>query len=132
MQLHGTYQYKCLSQQIDVTDIHSAKIFTNQRTVRENSELTLRCSTFGSTKDTLAYFYLCKDGLGIIKKRVKQDQADAMFTISRVSLNDSGNYSCVYSTHDHPLTSVTKEGVKAIQILVVGEDLHSPGNIVSE
>lgn len=76
--------------------------------------------------------YLCKDGLGIMKRKLKQDPTDVMFTISRVSFNDSGNYSCVYSMHDHPLTSVTKKGVKTIHIQVLGENLHSSGSIVSE
>lgn len=124
---------RCLSlfQQFNVTDIFPARILAQQKTISENSDLHVTCSTFGSKKATTVHVYLCKDDIGITEKIQKPDQTDTTFILSRVGLNQSGSYSCVYSVRNHSLSKVNKRGDNIIQILVIGKDFHSYESIMS-
>lgn len=108
---------------VDVTDIHPVKILAHQKTISENSDLYVTCSTYAIKKNNTGFVYLCKDNVAKMKKQLHQDQTDATFTI-KVSLNQSGNYSCVFSTRDYPVDIVTERGTTirriTIQILVIG------------
>ncbi|KAK5934979.1 hypothetical protein CgunFtcFv8_020381 [Champsocephalus gunnari] len=102
-------------------DISSAKILAQQKTISENSDLHLTCSTFGK-KQIQVTVYLCKGDIWIDTKLQKKDQNDTTFTIHRVGLNHSGNYSCVYSAMKNVLTKVTGER-RAIEIVVISNFL---------
>ncbi|XP_033972066.1 uncharacterized protein LOC117471293 isoform X2 [Trematomus bernacchii] len=103
-------------------DISSAKILAQQKTISENSDLYLTCSAFGKKKQISVTVYLCKGDLWIDKKLQKQDQNDTTFTIQRVGLHHSGNYSCVYSTRGDLPTKVTKKR-EPIEIVVISNFL---------
>ncbi|KAI9546174.1 hypothetical protein NQZ68_029409 [Dissostichus eleginoides] len=103
-------------------DISSAKILAQQKTISENSDLFLTCSTFGKKKQIQVIVYLCKDDLWIDKKLQKQDQNDITFTIHRVGLHHSGNYSCVYSSRKDLPKKVTKKR-QPIEIVVISNFL---------
>lgn len=128
---HLSIQCLPLFQQINVIDIFPAKILAQQKTISEDSDLYVTCSTFGIQKDALVYVYLCKDDFGINIKAQKQDQHDTTFIISRVALHHSGNYSCVYSKRNISLSNVAKRGDNIIQILVIGKGFHSRESIMS-
>ncbi|XP_038556406.1 uncharacterized protein LOC119889691 isoform X2 [Micropterus salmoides] len=104
-------------------DIFPARILAQQKTISENSDLYVTCSTFGSKKATTVHVYLCKDDIGITEKIQKPDQTDTTFILSRVGLNQSGSYSCVYSVRNHSLSKVNKRGDNIIQILVIANFL---------
>lgn len=112
-------------QQINVTDIVPVRIMAQQKTIRKNSDLYVTCSTFGLKKHTLVYVYLCKDGFGISRKVQRQAQDDTTFSIQRVSLHDSGNYSCVYTPRNDSLIKAAMRGLNIIQIVVIGKNCHS-------
>ncbi|XP_033972069.1 uncharacterized protein LOC117471294 isoform X2 [Trematomus bernacchii] len=103
-------------------DISSANILAQQKTISENSYLVLTCSTFGKKKQIQVTVYLCKGDLWIEKKQQKQDRYETTFTIHRVGLHHSGNYSCVYSTRDDLPPKVTKKR-EPIEIVVISNFL---------
>lgn len=115
----------------NVTGTFPAKILAQQKTISENSNLYVTCSTFGVKRDTLVYVYLCKDGCGISRKELTQDKTDITFTISRVGLDHSGNYSCVYSIQEFYYSEVAGRGKNIIQILVIGK-VHSYESFMSK
>lgn len=116
---------QCLPlQQIHFTDISPARILVQQKTLSENSDLYLTCSTFGSKKHTKVFVYLCKDDRGFKKMSQREDQNDSTFIISKVDTRHSGNYSCVYSKTEYSLTEVAKRGSNIIQILVIGKGFY--------
>ncbi|KAM3625479.1 uncharacterized protein V6R79_012686 [Siganus canaliculatus] len=103
-------------------DVSPAKILAHQKTISENSDLYVTCSTFGLKKQSQGYVYLCQDGKVIHEKTQKQDQSDTTFIIQRVGLQHSGNYSCVYSKNPS-LSTANNTGLNFIQILVIANFL---------
>lgn len=57
------------------------------------------------------------------KKRQKADENDIAFIVT-VGLHDGGNYSCVYSRKNYPLSEVAMREVNIIPIRVIGKDLQ--------
>ncbi|XP_067351383.1 uncharacterized protein [Channa argus] len=112
---------------VNVSDISPARILAQQKTVSENSDLHLTCSTFGFKKVQMVYVYLCKEGVGTSVLMQKHDQNDTVFIIPRVGRHHSGNYSCVYSKTKYSAIEVAKTGHNTIQILVIANFL--PGDI---
>ncbi|XP_026149938.1 uncharacterized protein LOC113122663 [Mastacembelus armatus] len=106
-------------------DIFPARILAHQKTISENSDLHVTCSTFGFKKDIMVYVYLCKDGRGISGLLQKQDQADTIFSVYRVGRHHSGNYSCVYSKREYNSSKVVMRGHNIIQILVICKYLYA-------
>ncbi|XP_067450410.1 uncharacterized protein [Thunnus thynnus] len=100
-------------------DIYPARILAQQKTLSENSDLYLTCSTFGSKKHTNVFIYLCKDDHGIQIMSQREEQNDSTFTIRKVGTNYSGNYSCVYSKNNYLLSEVVTRGSNIVQILVI-------------
>lgn len=95
--------------------------------VSEGSDLYITCSTTGSKKPSAAqgFIHLCKDGRVVRKKQQKPNQKDAIFII-RVGLHDGGNYSCVFSISELPLSAAATLSLNIIPIRVIGMDLHPP------
>nr|XP_019935785.1 PREDICTED: uncharacterized protein LOC109625123 [Paralichthys olivaceus] len=96
---------------------------TQQKNINKDGNLHMTCSTYGSKKLSSVYVYLWKDGLGISKMEQKQEQHDSTFTVYRVGLNNSGNYSCVFSKTDYPPSKVAMKGHNIIQIQVIANFL---------
>lgn len=117
---------------IDVADISPGKIFAKHKVISEGSDLSVKCSPFGSQKTFQHYLYLCKDGLEFMKKRQKQGEIDIIFTIQSVNLYHSGSYSCVYSPRDYSTSQVAMLGLNSIEILVVGKCLFPADRICVE
>ncbi|XP_072237261.1 uncharacterized protein [Leuresthes tenuis] len=111
-------------------DISPAKILAQQKTVSENDDLYLTCSTFGIKKDSMVNVFLLKNGHGFKKMTQKQDQNDVTFKISKVRLDHSGNYSCVYSPPNYTLPAVAERGDNIIQILVIANSLPADISVV--
>lgn len=119
----------CLS---DFAEIVPVRILSQQKSISENSNLYVTCSTFGFKKNQQKVFvYLCKDGLGILKLVQKQDQHDTTFTMYNVGRNYSGNYSCAYSRAEYKPSEVATKGHNIIQILVIGKYFHFYKSIMS-
>ncbi|CAB1420916.1 unnamed protein product [Pleuronectes platessa] len=104
-------------------DIYPARVLSQQKNISENSDLYVTCSTFGNKKVSSIYVYLCKNGLGISRVTQKQDQHDSTFVVDSVGLEDSGNYSCVFSKTDYPFSEVAMIGHNIIQIQVIANFL---------
>lgn len=94
--------------------------------VSESSHLYITCSTLNSKKPSSArgFMHLCKDGSVVRKKQQRSSENDVVFIVG-ARLCDAGNYSCVYSVDDLPL-SAAAEGLNAISIRVIGTDPPSP------
>lgn len=103
--------------------MYPVKILARQRTVREGSDLYVTCSIFGQKKYPSFYVYLLKDGQGFRKSKQEQALDDALFIISNLHLDHSGNYSCLYSTTNYSLSDVEGKGQNEVEILVIGEYL---------
>ncbi|XP_028257197.1 uncharacterized protein LOC114433088 isoform X2 [Parambassis ranga] len=99
--------------------LSSATVLAPHRTISENSDFYVTCSTYGRNITSMIFVYLCKDSLGIRRMTLKPDKNDITFHISRVDLHHSGNYSCVYSNKSYTLSDVTQRGDNTIQILVI-------------
>ncbi|XP_023187683.1 uncharacterized protein LOC111608349 [Xiphophorus maculatus] len=109
--------YICLC--VFCVDMYPAKILARQRTVSEGSELYVTCSIFGQKKYPSFYVYLLKDGQGFRKSKHEQALDDALFIISNLHLDHSGNYSCLYSTTNYSLSDVEGKGKNEVEILVI-------------
>lgn len=119
-------------EQIDVADVFSGRIFATHKVISEDSDLNLRCSILGADKQYQHYIYLCKDGVGILKKKQKLGEPEIRLTVQHVSQSHSGSYSCVYSKSDYLISQISASGEKAIEILVVGECLSPADRICVE
>lgn len=117
---------------IDVTDIYPAKIFTSTKVISEGRDLIFKCSSGSCDVTSQNYLYLCKDGQGFIKRKQKPCEFDIMFTIQYANVSHSGNYSCVYSAKDYPVSEVAMLGVNSFEILVVGKCLSPADRICVE
>ncbi|XP_074467333.1 uncharacterized protein LOC141752943 [Sebastes fasciatus] len=104
-------------------DVFPAKILVPQKTISENSDLYVTCSTFGLKEQITVYVYLYNGDLCIEKKKQKRDQNDTNFIIPRVGLHHSGSYSCFYSINNDSLSKVAQRGLNVIQILVISNFL---------
>ncbi|XP_029688407.1 immunoglobulin superfamily member 1-like isoform X2 [Takifugu rubripes] len=100
--------------------VFPAKILSNQKVVSESSDLYITCSITGSKKPSAAqgFIHLCKDGRVVRKKQQKPNQKDTFFII-RVGLHDGGNYSCVFSVRDLPLSTAAATSLNIIPIRVI-------------
>lgn len=96
--------------------IQQAKIFSENKEVPEGGKLEVTCSAFGlSTK--AVYVYLCRNGKAV---DVQYGQ-DASFKLERVEMNQSGNYSCVFSEEKLKISEVMGFGQNYIFINVTGK-----------
>lgn len=121
----------CIFQQINFADTFPARIFAQQKTITEDSDLYVTCSTFGIKKQTMVYVYLCKDDVGINVVKQEKEQYDNLFIIQRVVHHRSGYYSCVYSKTKYEPSVVVETGSTKIQILVIRKYFHSYESIIS-
>ncbi|XP_018522300.1 uncharacterized protein LOC108876943 [Lates calcarifer] len=114
-------------------EIVPVRILSQQKSISENSNLYVTCSTFGFKKNQQKVFvYLCKDGLGILKLVQKQDQHDTTFTMYNVGRNYSGNYSCAYSRAEYKPSEVATKGHNIIQILVIANFLPADISVAGQ
>lgn len=108
-----------------LADILPAKILVQRKTISENNDLYVTCSTVGFKKQNQVYVYLCQNDVGLRKQLQKHDNDDSIFIIKRVGLHHSGNYSCVFSSTEYEPHQVAMRGDNVIQIQVIGKDFHS-------
>ncbi|XP_073786150.1 uncharacterized protein isoform X3 [Danio rerio] len=94
-------------------NIQRAKIFSQNKEVPEGGKLEVKCSAFGLATKAV-YIYLCTDGIAV---DVQYGQ-DVFFKIERVEINQSGNYSCVFSEEKLKITKVMGYGQNNIFINV--------------
>lgn len=80
-------------------DFGSARISVENAHVFEEESLDLMCET-NDTQHAQMYMYLCKDGVGISKRKVHSNEK-IVFTVTQVKKGKSGHYSCVYSTKEY-------------------------------
>nr|XP_029494921.1 uncharacterized protein LOC115112192 isoform X1 [Oncorhynchus nerka] len=83
----------------------------------EGSDLVVKCSTHGRKEDKVAYVYLCINGVAVDQKRTIQE--DTLFTMKSVTGQQSGNYSCVFSKTQYPLSEVQGKGDNSLSIQVM-------------
>lgn len=110
-------------------NLQKAKIFTENTEVPEGSRLEVTCSTFGLTKSEAkaVHVYLCKDGKAIDMKNLPNRQ-DITFKIERIEMNNSGNYSCLFSEKLLEITKVMGYGQNTIFINVTGKMYDTSAN----
>lgn len=96
-------------------------MFCENTEVPEGGKLEVICSTFGFTKaETKAvYVYLTKDGKAIDKNG--PTRLDITFKKERIEMDNSGNYSCVFSEEQLEITKVMGYGHNYIFINVIGK-----------
>ncbi|XP_042176912.1 uncharacterized protein LOC112235739 isoform X2 [Oncorhynchus tshawytscha] len=98
--------------------IFPAKIYwTSTGTIVEGSDLVVKCSTHGRKEDKVAYVYLCINGVAVEQKRTIQE--DTSFTMKSVTGQQSGNYSCVFSKTQYPLSEMQGKGDNSLSIQVM-------------
>ncbi|KAK9958469.1 hypothetical protein ABG768_010585 [Culter alburnus] len=107
-------------------EIKKARIFSENKEVPEGGKLEVICSTFGFTKaETKAvYVYLSKDGKAIDMKNGPTRQ-DITFKKERIEMDNSGNYSCVFSEEQLEITKVMGYGHNYIFINVIESMMNS-------
>ncbi|KAL6478707.1 hypothetical protein MHYP_G00121400 [Metynnis hypsauchen] len=90
------------------------------RTVKAGENMQLRCIDFDK-KNKQLHIYLLKNGAGVMMEPLRE-RHEHNFTVKKVSVLDSGNYSCVFSVTKYPVknlnASVLKPGQKTIQVQV--------------
>lgn len=88
----------------------------------EGGKLEVTCSTYGITKAEAkaVHVYLSKDGKAVDVKSGPTRQ-DITFKIERMGMDNSGNYSCMFSEEQLEITEVTGYGQNIIFINVTGK-----------
>lgn len=114
-----------------LADILPAKILVQRKTISENDDLYVTCSTVGFKKQSEVYIYLCQNDVGFRRQLQNQDNDDSIFNIKSVGVDHSGNYSCVFSNKKYEPAQVAMRGNNVIQIQVIGKDFHSSESIMS-
>lgn len=66
------------------------------------------------------YVYLCKDGVGI-KKALMHSNKENSFTFPQARKENSGNYSCLYSTNEYDLGYVQSTYENSVNVEVKGK-----------
>ncbi|KAG9275851.1 alpha-1B-glycoprotein-like [Astyanax mexicanus] len=102
--------------------IWSGMITETQRSVREGEDLTLTCRITVTLTCAELYVYLCLNGIGkqVMSVSCSINSTSTTFLLSKVKHEHSGNYSCVYSTHNYSLSEVRKAGENTVFIQVQG------------
>ncbi|KAI4883578.1 hypothetical protein NFI96_009970, partial [Prochilodus magdalenae] len=65
------------------------------------------------------HIYLCKDGVVVMMEPLV-NKDEYTFTLRKVTVQDSGSYSCVYSINKYPTRNVTASGKNSVYIHVTG------------
>ncbi|XP_066540398.1 immunoglobulin superfamily member 1-like [Hoplias malabaricus] len=109
-------------------DILPADIF-GITTVKAGEDLKLKCCIFDKTMSSnVFHVYLCKNGVGV-KMEPCGKKENHTFILTNVSVQDSGNYSCVYSLKEFPLNAITASGERSIYVQVTGFHLVKTADI---
>ncbi|XP_017321956.3 uncharacterized protein LOC108264701 [Ictalurus punctatus] len=107
-------------------EIHPARIYA----VKNSGKLEFTCSTHGMKetfeKNSNLYIYLCRNGTGIA---MKSDCQDVTFIIDDITKDDTGDYSCVFSSYKYDPEDVRGNGINSIFITV--NDSFIPAEIAS-
>ncbi|KAG9275854.1 hypothetical protein AMEX_G8090 [Astyanax mexicanus] len=101
-----------------------ASIYGNT-TGNTGDHMQFRCIIFdetGAHKDV--FMYLCRNGVGVMMEPQGKNR-EYTFNMRRVSVEDSGNYSCVYSINLHNLEDVKSSGGRTIHVRIT-DSSHSP------
>ncbi|KAL7878413.1 hypothetical protein AOLI_G00093870 [Acnodon oligacanthus] len=110
--------------QVQVTGIQlikSAVLRSGRTIVKKGEDIELTCSISAPDKPQILHVFLCKDGLGKIYKSL-YNQPYSHFSIKNVNLEDSGVYSCMYSSEKYDVSEVNDtERENSILIKVYGE-----------
>ena len=105
-------------------DLVPAKIFGPMSQCRAGSDIPLICSTFGFKKTLeVVYVHLFKDGIEVDEKLQLEEQHDTVFTLTRVSTKQNGNYSCMFSKNNSLSSEIKRKGDNLIGITVIGKNL---------
>ncbi|KAI4876469.1 hypothetical protein NFI96_017396, partial [Prochilodus magdalenae] len=119
---------ECVQLSDDPPDFRPAEIFGPPR-VKVGGNIQLKCNSFDKSEssDNL-HMYLCKNGVGVMMEPLgKKD--DYTFILRNVSVQDSGNYSCVYSLTKYTLKNVSTSGHKTIQVQITDDSEHPQKNV---
>ncbi|CAB1339521.1 unnamed protein product [Coregonus sp. 'balchen'] len=101
-----------------VKDIFPAKIYGTETSIIEDSDLVVKCSTFGRKDETEGvHVYLCLDGVAVYVDIC--ETYDILFTMKSVTSQQSGNYSCVFSETQYLLSEVQGKGDNSLSIQVI-------------
>ncbi|XP_060733403.1 immunoglobulin superfamily member 1-like isoform X2 [Tachysurus vachellii] len=116
----------------DALEIFPARIFGTS-TAKVGEHLILQCSiSHIQSSNQAVNMYLCKNGVGE-RLQLLDNKDEHTFTLSNISLQDSGNYSCVYSFTRYYAKNVTGSGENSIHVQVNGDALEIfPANIFGE
>ncbi|KAL2077522.1 hypothetical protein ACEWY4_027026 [Coilia grayii] len=106
-----------LSFQADSPTFYPGKLFATRTTAKEGQSLTLKCSFHGVGSSKGKHIYFCKDGIGVGMDILHG--SDAEFTLRRLTQQDSGNYSCVYSEIKTTPSNVSAVGDNSIYIQIL-------------
>ncbi|KAI4888516.1 hypothetical protein NFI96_025440 [Prochilodus magdalenae] len=88
-------------------------------TAEAGEEVLLKCRIFDrDVSNSELHMYLCKDGGGVMMEPLV-NKDEYTFTLTKVTVQDSGSYSCVYSINKFPTRNVTS-GQNSAYIHVTG------------
>ncbi|KAL2077407.1 hypothetical protein ACEWY4_026911 [Coilia grayii] len=107
---------------IHVQDFLVANIFISP-TVSKGDDVEVKCAVSERESQTPVYMHLCKNVTVVKMKRVPESGV-ASFTLTQVTREDSGNYSCVYSTKDYSNGTVRSTHKNSAFIQVTGDVSH--------
>lgn len=90
--------------------------------------MSLKCSVRDANSAVNLNVYLCKNGVG--DRMEKLTDGEASFTLTNVTLQDTGNYSCVYTHRKLKYNEVNSTGEYSIFIRIqssLGTSQSMPG-----
>ncbi|KAI4902970.1 hypothetical protein NFI96_028028 [Prochilodus magdalenae] len=100
-------------------------------TAKAGNDVLLKCNTFDrGVSNSEIHMYLCKDGVGVMMEPLV-NKDEYTFTLRRVTVMDSGNYSCVYSIKKHLARNVTASGKNSVYVQVTGKRWHQCYNHIT-
>lgn len=79
--------------------------------------MSLKCTVHDADSTESLHVFLCKNGVGDRMEKLSRD-GEAIFSLTNVTLQDSGNYSCVYSNGKLKYSEVNSTGEGSIFIQI--------------
>lgn len=94
-----------------------AGIFASSTGAREGETVSLKCTVPDINSNDSLHVYLCKNGVGQRMERLSRDN-EAIFSLTNVTVQDSGKYSCVYTSYKIKYNEVNSTGIDFIFIQI--------------
>ncbi|KAL7878419.1 hypothetical protein AOLI_G00093930 [Acnodon oligacanthus] len=103
-------------------DVSPAEIFIANSEVKEGQEVRFKCKVT-DVRTQRVYVHVCRSGTTVKTAELEESKNDIMFVFDKVTVKDSGLYTCVYSVEKDAACKMSRTGRNSASLEVYGEIL---------